>query len=203
MESLASRPNLFKIVARTHTETWHSMLLGWLLDPAGSHGLDDFSLKRMLVALANPVLQEDDIHKAELMAKIAAIGDLQNALVIPNEDNQKEFSCDAGRIDVFVRGIKCKDENDTVILIEQKVHAPIDKAQCQKYADWLYDRYPKENKVLLMLAPGDRLGATIEQTTGDGRWNAIDYQTLHDKLLLPIVKSPELTMVVPISMVVE
>jgi len=193
IESLSLRPNLFKIVARTHTETWHSMFLGWLLDPAGSHGLGEFSLKRLLVALSNPVLQEDNLNKATKISKIAAIGDLCNASVTPNEDNQKEKSCSVGRIDVFVTGITCTGEKDTVLLIEQKVNAPIDKKQCLKYADWLYQNYPNENKILLMLAPNDRLGTNIENTTGDNRWNAIDYQTLHDKVLVPIVNSPNLS----------
>lgn len=193
IESLSSRPNLFKIVARTHTETWHSMFLGWLLDPSGSHGLGEFSLKRLLVALANPVLQEDDLTKTNKISKIAAIGDLCNASVTPNEDNQKEKNCSAGRIDVFVRGITCKGEEDTVLLIEQKVNAPISKEQCRKYADWLYENYPNENKILLILAPNDRLGATIEDTIGDNRWNAIDYQTLHDKVLVPVINSPDLS----------
>lgn len=193
MESLVCKPNLFKIVARTHTETWHSMFLGWLLDPSGSHGLKDFSLKRLLVALTNPILQEKQFNKASTIAKIAAVGELQNALVIPNEDSQKEFSCSAGRIDVLIREITCDGEADTVILIEQKVHAAVDKAQCKKYADWLYESYPEQNKILLMLTPSDRLGATIEETTGDDRWNAIDYQTLHDIILLPIIRSPHLS----------
>lgn len=37
IEALATRPNLFRIVGRTFTETWHSMFLGWLMDPKGSH----------------------------------------------------------------------------------------------------------------------------------------------------------------------
>ncbi len=194
MEYLASRPNLFKIVARTHTETWHSMFLGWLLDPSGSHGLKDFSLKRLLVALANPILQEDDTSKISTNSKIALLGDLTNASVTPNETNQTEWSTEDGsKLDVFISGITCEDENDTVILIEQKVHAPIDKKQCKKYADWLYNKYPNENKILLMLAPSDRLGTSIEDTIGDNRWNAIDYQTLHDKILVPIIKSPDLS----------
>jgi len=193
IETMASRPNLFKIVARTHTETWHSMFLGWLLDPNGSHDLGDFSLKRLLVAVADPYLQGNNSDEIEQIAKIASIGDLMNASVIPNEDNQKEYVCPAGRIDVFISGLSCPNEPDMVILIEQKVDAPIKKTQCKKYADWLYEKYPDHLKVLLMLAPTDRLGVTSEETMGDTRWNAIDYQSLHDVLLVPILRSPLLS----------
>lgn len=65
IESLAKRPNLFRIVGRTHTETWHSMFLGWLLDPKGSHNLGSFSLRRLLVAITNPTIigSVDEIDK--------------------------------------------------------------------------------------------------------------------------------------------
>lgn len=194
IESMASRPNLFKIVGRTFTETWHSMFLGWLLDPNGSHNLGDFSLKRLLVALANPNLQGNTSEEIEQIAKIASIGDLMNAAVVPNEDNQQEYDCPPGRIDVFIQGISCPNEPDMVILIEQKVNATIQKAQCKKYADWLYKQYPDHLKVLVMLAPADRLGATSEETIGDARWNALDYQTLHDVLLVPTLTSPLLSL---------
>ena len=124
IESLATRPNLFRIVGRTYTETWHSMFLGWLLDPNGSHRLKDFSLKRLLVAITDPVIIGG---QAELnrIARVASIGELDSAVVLPNEDQQTEYSCEAGKIDVFVEKIKCEKESDTVILIEQKVNAPI------------------------------------------------------------------------------
>lgn len=172
------------------------MFLGWLLDPFGSHGLKDFPLKRLLVTLSNPILEENDIFKIRTISKIALLGELTNASVIPNEANQKEWITDDGlKLDVFISGITCKGEKDTVILIEQKVHARINKKQCKKYADWLYKKYPKENKILLMLAPSDMLGVSAESTMGDNRWNAIDYQTLHDKVLVPIIKSPDLSLI--------
>ena len=196
LESLVTRPNLFKIVARTHTETWHSMFLGWLLDPSGSHGINDFSLKRLLVALGKANLSEGDTEKINKILKIALVGELSNADVRPNESNQKEVEIkNVGKFDVLITGIKCKGESDTVILIEQKVHAPIDKDQCKKYADWLYKTYPNENKILLMIAPRDRLGTSIENTIGDTRWNAIDYQTLHDRILIQITKLPDLSQI--------
>ncbi len=48
-ELLQEAPSIFNAVGRTHTETWHSALLGWLLDPSSSHSLGVFPLKRFLL----------------------------------------------------------------------------------------------------------------------------------------------------------
>ena len=44
-------PSIFNAVGRTHTETWHSALLGWLLDPNSSHRLGSFPLTRLILLL--------------------------------------------------------------------------------------------------------------------------------------------------------
>jgi hypothetical protein len=46
-------PTVFNAVGRTHTERWHSALLGWLLDPMGSHSLNAFPLSRFILLLVN------------------------------------------------------------------------------------------------------------------------------------------------------
>jgi len=192
IEDLANRPSLFRVVGRTHTETWHSMFLGWLLDPEGTHGLGDFPLRRLLLSLTSPDLQGTSSKNLDQLARIASLGDLSNATVVPNERDQKEFPCSVGRIDVFASGIACEGYPDCVLLLEQKVNAPINKNQCQKYANWLWTTYPHHLKILVMLAPEDRLGITPERTMGDSRWNAINYQTLHDVVLAPVLRAPKL-----------
>lgn len=41
--------NIFSIVGQTNTERWHSSFLAWLLNPEGSHGLNYFPLKNLLM----------------------------------------------------------------------------------------------------------------------------------------------------------
>jgi len=102
LEARADRKSLFSIVDRTFTETWHSMFLGWILDPLGSHGLGDYSLKRFFLLIANALLKGSESNPS-LAAKIAVLGNLVDAEVLPREADQNEFSCPAGRIDVFIR----------------------------------------------------------------------------------------------------
>jgi hypothetical protein len=51
--TLQGQPNIFRAIGRTHTETWHSAFLAWLLDPEGSHQLQTFPLKRFLATVAD------------------------------------------------------------------------------------------------------------------------------------------------------
>lgn len=43
-----ARTNIFRIVGTTDRERWHSAFWAWVFDPAGSHGLGDLALKRLL-----------------------------------------------------------------------------------------------------------------------------------------------------------
>ena len=98
--TLNEQPNLFRAVARTYTETWHSAFLGWLLDPRGSHQLEDFPLIRFLVAVATEALPPTDsngssstfgyILSPPQLAALAITRDLTNAKVQPNEKERDE-----------------------------------------------------------------------------------------------------------------
>lgn len=192
IKALAEKPSLFGIVGRTHTETWHSMFLAWLLDPSGSHGLGDFALRRFLLTLSSPDIQADEGENLEKIARIAALGKLSDAIVFPKEKERKEYLIEGGgRLDVFVQNITSDDQKEKcVLLIEQKVNAKIDKQQCSRYADWLWRKYPDSIKLVVMLAPDDSLGLSSLKTFGDPRWAAINYQTLHDLVLVPSLRSP-------------
>ena len=54
----------FSILGMTHTECWHSAFMAWLLNDNGSHGLGDFAIKRLLIAMASPDKFDDDSSKA-------------------------------------------------------------------------------------------------------------------------------------------
>jgi hypothetical protein len=172
-ESIASQPNLFKIVGRTHTETWHSMFLGWLLDPNGSHSLGVFPLKRLLYSCTKPIISGKSA-KFDLIAKFASLGKLENAKVFPNEKEQIEYQCEAGRLDVFIEFSKEDFEGiKTVILIEQKVYAKVDKSQCEKYNKWLKDKFRDCFVIPIILAPNSELKINSEETCGNSDWYGI------------------------------
>lgn len=55
--------NIFSIVGQTNTERWHSSFLAWLLNPEGSHGLNYFPLKNLLMCMYQ---KADDEQRKEL-----------------------------------------------------------------------------------------------------------------------------------------
>lgn len=187
LEGLAERPNLFKIIGRTHTETWHSMLLGWLLDPRGSHGLEEYALKRFLWAVSGPTLCGREAA-VDCAARLAARSDLRNAHVLPNERDQVEFQAAGMKLDLFVRIQLPEEPERAVIVVEQKVKAGIQPQQCRSYADWLQRTYPTAIRLPVMLAPAHALGSAVCEKIKDERWCAIDYQTLHDAVLVPCLE---------------
>jgi hypothetical protein len=192
-ERLANRPNLFRIVGRTHTETWHSMLLGWLLDPSGSHALGDFALRRLLLAAADDsAFAPDDVRPAVM--SVAAFGDFDDAKVLPNERNPKEevvkVGEKSGRLDVLVSGIKSARgaSSDVMVIIEQKVFAPPDSEQCRLYMSWLEHHHAGKLHIPILLAPIE--DPDDESPIDDDRWFVLDYQSLHDDVLVPALEHP-------------
>jgi hypothetical protein len=152
MEAIVSRPNFFNIIGRTYTETWHSMFMGWLLDPRSSHGLQDFTLKRFLAAALHSALCGKDVNKSKL-SRIAAEADLTQANVYPNQESRKELSCEVGKFDVFVQ-VDGEEQNTNMILfIEQKVKAAVSREQCDKYLDWVRRNYEDYTIIPVLLAP--------------------------------------------------
>jgi len=171
------------------------MFLGWLLDPKGSHGFGSFALQRILLAIADDRTRRGrkspDSREIE---RLAALGILVDANVTPNEQAQQEKTVPGvGRIDVFADNMKTETEADAVLLVEQKVNARIDPSQCKKYADWLEGQYPDALRILVLLAPSESVGATFIETVGDDRWRMMDYQALHDLVLVPLLRSSRLT----------
>lgn len=194
LKGLSEVPNFFRIVGRTHTETWHSMFLGWLLDPKGSHGLGDFPLKRFLLSLFYSKLGRENVDR-DYLGQVVALSDLSELDVYPNEREQKEYKIsDEKRLDVFVDG-KTSDDSAISMVVEQKVGAKIDSIQCRAYADWLYGSYKQgvdRGKIAVLLVPEDRMSSDLEKTTGDDRWVVMSYQSLHDDVLVPCLNSSSL-----------
>lgn len=195
-ETLAERPNLFRIVGRTYTETWHSMFLAWLLDPKGSHQLGSFAIKRFLLAVADESAFAPK-GKRPKVRKLSVIGDFTDADVTPNERNPKEKVIPpsgefkkSGRLDIFVENVSIEEgliqgKSSAIVLIEQKVFAPPDTVQCQRYHAWLHSELPYSQDTVLhvpvLLGPFDSTNPPID----DDQWFILDYQKLHDDVLVP------------------
>ncbi len=193
-ENILSEPNFFKIVGRTHYERWHSCFLGWLLDVNGSHLLFDYTFRRFLLLLTNEKCLKPSNHTNQTLSQILALGDFEDIEVTPNENISRETSIiGVGRFDVFVSARLTNDEcgyRNVNCIIELKIDSPPNKAQSQRYADWLLQNHPNDLNVLVYITP--TLQSDSEATVGDERWYCLDYQLLNDYFLIPLLDNPNL-----------
>ena len=196
-------PSIFGAAGRTFTETWHSALLGWLLDPQGSHDLGTFPLERLCLLLKSTDVLDADKRGLDL-AELLLRWDLSTAIVNPNERVTEEVSVgDVGRFDVFVKDIQPDGTGDSSaqwekvsLLIEMKIDAKIDKAQCSRYIG--YVEKEKKRKVLtvpIFVAPGYQLpqNVTIVDLLGSDLWIVFNLQYLVVGLLEPCLKHDKLS----------
>lgn len=192
--NISSEPNFFSIVGRTHYERWHSCFLGWLLDPNGSHLLSDYMLKRFLLLLLDDSTLEPDNNVCSVLIDVLPTVEFDDIQVTPNEFITSETSVkDVGRFDIFLTGQitnnLCGFKRINVIF-ELKIDSKIKAEQSKNYADWLTANHHKDLNILIYLLPN--LLSSSKATVGDSKWFCIDYQTLHDKLLVPILDHPNL-----------
>ena len=207
---LQDQPNIFRALARTHTETWHSAFLGWLLDPYGSHRLETFPLRRFLAAVAQSELSPRElppgfVGPAELATMVATY-DFNDAAVLPNERNPREMVLPSGKPDVWI-DVPAADSgrsNDAdvtkrplKIAVEVKVDAGLGDLQCTRYAEDLAKSAGSDGALAsvmaVFVARTDVMKATSLTTTGDGRWYCIDFQALHDHVIVPCANHPDLS----------
>jgi hypothetical protein len=183
-------PTIFNAVGRTHTERWHSAFVAWLLDPQGSHGLGDYPLRRFIALLAteDPLGEGCGLNFIEPLAN----GDFERVKVLPNEREPAEHKePNVGDFDVYVRGIRLPEHprwQEVRLLLEVKVGAKIDKAQCAKYISFIEAQKLPPTSVLIVpvfLAPTSyyKDDVSMKDLLGDSSWIGLDYRTLYDGVL--------------------
>lgn len=193
LSQITTRPNMFACLARTYTETWHSMFLAWLLDPRGSHGLAGYPF-RLLCRCAS---HSPWGSAASNWARLAALADADSIDVTPNErDSQEHVFQDKSRPDVLIENIGYKASNGadlrSQVVIEQKVCQPVDLSQLDNY----HAMVTAGSGVAFMgivVAPRSRLDQHADHFSKSSVWTGIDYQILHDGLLEPCLSFPELS----------
>lgn len=187
-------PSIFNAVGRTHTETWHSALLGWLLNPGSSHDLGTFPLARFLLLLKITdgfTAKQRGINLSNLLV----LGDLSTSRARPNELELQEASTKAaGRFDVFIDRIKLPPWQEVQILIEMKVKGNINISQCNKYITFIQEQNKQKILVLpIFVAPTGRLLSPTKNLLGNEAWLKIDFQSLYDEVIEPSLQHPEIS----------
>lgn len=193
--NIFSEPNIFKIVGRTHYERWHSAFIGWLLDANGTHLLGDYTLTRFLFSLLEGSTLKPINHNTNSFFKVLPILKFYNIEVVPNEFTSTELNVyDVGRFDIFLKGCYYDKINDLEkkinILFELKIDTSINSNQSKKYADWIFSNHPEDDNFLVYLLPN--LLSSSKVTVGDERWYCMNYQILHDKIIIPLIDHPNL-----------
>ncbi|KXK52752.1 MAG: hypothetical protein UZ13_01054 [Chloroflexi bacterium OLB13] len=201
-EDMQAETSFFNVVGRTHTETWHSATLGWLLNPSSNHGLGDFPLRRFILTMMNK--EDPKANRKVSLSDITIDGDLSAARARPNESDLQEVTISSiasgknnrGKIDVFVEGI-VHLRMSVKILIEMKVNSKIDQDQCAKYIAYIREReQDKKNREVLypvFVSPDWNLGDNRFHLFGSNQWIVIDFQTLYDDLIAPCMQSGRLS----------
>ncbi|MBM7845671.1 PD-(D/E)XK nuclease family protein [Herpetosiphon giganteus] len=194
-EAEQTAPTIFNAVGRTHTETWHSALLGWLLDPIASHQLGVYPLQRFLLLLANNQVTN---HAAAFdLQWLLTFVKLAEANVRPNERDPNEVRVnDTGRFDVFIDRLKFETDlpppwKEVQILVEMKVGAAIDIGQCTRYMAHIY-RLMQQGifTIPVYLAPSHAFVKDTASLLGDDRWIRIDFQDLYEEVIEPCLHAP-------------
>jgi PD-(D/E)XK nuclease superfamily protein len=194
VQRLGQQANLFSILGRTYTETWHSMLLGWLLDPQGSHGFGDYGLHLLSGAVAGVGYSTQE--QSELWANLAAFGNFRSTVVTPNERSPHETAFkDGSRADVNVDHVHLEGSGRSLrrfkLIVEQKVLARPAQAQLERYQE-LCSRIADVTCLGVLVAPTELLGPVAEYVQGSACWSALDFQALHDHVLVPLQEHPDI-----------
>jgi uncharacterized protein YqfB (UPF0267 family) len=134
-------PNIFTILRITRNEIRHSNFLSWLLNPKGSHGLDDLFLKRFL----------REVFSSE------KFGDIDQVDVEGLNLNEVQVLREWNHIDLLVV------LSDVVICIENKVITQDHSEQLERYKEVIQHSYPNKRKVFVYLNPdGDESNEEID-----------------------------------------
>ena len=121
----------------THTETWHSALLGWLVRSEGQLFIGIVPTGKALAAINS--LDDLPLERRGIdLNELSVSGDFSAVRVRPNERELFEVTVSDMRFDIFVDGIRHDRSTwkEVHLLCEVKVNAAIDKRQNRNYIEY-------------------------------------------------------------------
>jgi hypothetical protein len=147
--------NIFEAIGHVHSELRHSAFVAFLLDPQGTHGLNDFFLRRFIqISLDN---DNSDNRTAEIIKFSTA--DLGSSSVMREYRN----------IDIIV----VNDHEELVIVIENKIRSTEHSEQLLKYRKFTEETYPDHRKLFIYLTPDG-------EKPSDSNYKAMSYDIVAD-----------------------
>jgi hypothetical protein len=161
LEGLLSQFNIFEALGAVRTELRHSDFLAFLLDPNLNHGLGDAFLKRFL----QNILGDTENLDIKLSAIDIALWDLNNIVV------QREWQ----NVDILLVNKSNKNEENFVVLIENKIDFGEHSDQLKKYYERVRKAYQNFKIIPIFLTP-DRL------IPSESIYLSAGYKDIHDIL---------------------
>jgi superfamily II helicase len=129
--------NIFSVMGMENNEVkTHSAIIGELLNPKGSHGLEDIPLKLFIEQIISRLDNSEIVKKFDLDTKNS------KSIIEEHAGTINEDKTEGGRIDIVV-----KDIANRVIVIENKIYAGEQQNQLLRY----YMAYPKAPILFLTL----------------------------------------------------
>ncbi len=147
--------NLFSVLnIETKENKTHSAFITELLDPNGSHRMGAIFLDLFLQVVKPEVFDENEEGSKEKFPDKVFVTDNVyvraehpiGAINYCEKEGEDEANASGGRIDIFL-----KDINDTVICIENKIHAIDQNKQIQRYCNYKTSK----NTVFYLTLKGD------------------------------------------------
>lgn len=146
LDKTGARFNIFQITGVNHLENKHSAILAEFLNPRGTHGLKDRFLQSFLELFGT-----DEI-KGKFNSNTARV--------------YTEYSMDKGRMDIVI-----EYSNTQAIIIENKIYAPDQDKQLNRYNAFAEEKYKKGNYQIIYLT---LFGSDASEDSGEG----VDYQPI-------------------------
>ncbi|MGN5881989.1 PD-(D/E)XK nuclease family protein [Staphylococcus simulans] len=156
VEKHSNQFNLFEVLGVVDTEIRHSNMLAWLLDPNEIHGLNDTFLKEVIKLYIDGT---ERFSSNQTLFKLL-LNDFEDAVVLREWRN----------IDILV----VSEQNQTVIVIENKIWSKESKHQLKKYQSIVDREYPGYEQLFLFLTPeGD-------DASDSATWSSVAYSQILD-----------------------
>lgn len=206
-----AKKDFFRLIGRARKEDTHSNVLAWLLDPAESHGLGIYPLKRFLQLLvyarstfeSNVTVKVKPINSlkadsAEVETKIVTNGFELFDVSVEREQAYSNDKDEAnGRPDIVIsaslKDLITEETCPLKIIVENKVGAKETDKQTERYYSWAIENCEPNDEILGFVYLKPMSNAELNLATGracaSDKFIQINYQYLSDMVLVPSLEN--------------
>ncbi|MCM3584998.1 PD-(D/E)XK nuclease family protein [Mesobacillus maritimus] len=161
LESRISEFNVFETLGIFQTEIRHSNVLSWLIKPLENHGLSETFLRKLM--------QQIFIGNRNYMKQIGVSMLEVTTMDLTDVQVMREWK----NIDITI----VSEENNMVLVIENKVLSKESKHQLKKYLNIITTEYPNYRKIFVYLTPEGDIPSDQEN------WLIFSYHQVLDILI--------------------